>query len=105
MKSEKSLQEGPVILFPIGGCAAEGKLTEAEVELKMATLREEVRKHWNEPGLQAAIALMEVRAARLQKNAIMKGAGEYEQGQAFGAGQMVGLMREVVSTEEEKVER
>jgi hypothetical protein len=93
----------PVVLFPIGGCEAEGRLTEGQYQVMLAELREKVRKHWNEPGLQAALALMEIRAARGQKEAIRPGAGVHDQGQAYGMGLLIGLLREVMASEEEAV--
>lgn len=92
----------PILLFPISGCAPAGSLTEAQHESRLRLLRETVRAHWTEPGLQAALELMEMHGAGIQGRAILPGASTHEAGQAYGVGRLVMLLRGVMETLEKE---
>ena len=90
----------PVILFPMNGCPAVGSLTQEQEELRLKQLREMIRQERSNPGLKAVIELMEMRCARLQKEAMRPGETEHFKGQAFGLMEMVGLVQSIVLSQE-----
>jgi hypothetical protein len=102
MNAEDTSAEVPVILFPMGGCKPEGELTKAQAKVHTAALREMVRKHWNDDGVKAVVALLEMRAARLQGQGLMPGATAHDAGQGYEAGQCVAFLRMIFNSEEKK---
>jgi hypothetical protein len=102
MKSGDADEQVPVILFPLGGCKAEGELTKEQLKVKMGELRERVRKHWQDDGVQAVVALLEMRAARLQGDGLRPGATAHDAGQGYEAGQCVMFLRMIYNSEEKR---
>lgn len=97
----KTMNEGPpVILFPLHGCAPGGTQTEEQVTKRLKELREEVRRNWTSAGVRAVVALIEMRGAMLQRAAILPGAGPHDQGQAYGAQELLGMLQQVLVSEE-----
>lgn len=94
----------PILVFPLGGCEAAGAMTKDQVELRLRVLRETVRVHWNDEGLQAFLKLLEMRTATQQQRAIQAGSTEHDKGQACGLGLAVSLAREIQATVEDTEE-
>lgn len=86
----------PVIVYPLHGCDGVTQVNERESLLAQTRLRETVRKHWNEPGVKAFIELLEQRTARTQREAIQRGAGPHEAGQAYGLTEFLGLLHGII---------
>lgn len=93
--AKKRVVKVPVVVFPLGGCAPDGTLTEAQVTARMKNLRELVRMHWNNEGVRAVIELLEMRTAMKQRAGVAPGAGAHEQGQAFALDEAIGMLRQV----------
>lgn len=97
-------QGAPILVFPMGGCEAAGTMTKEQVALRLRALRETVRAHFNDEGLQAFVELLEMRTATHQQRAIQAGSTEHDKGQACGLGLAVSLAREIQGTVEDTEE-
>lgn len=89
------------IVFPLFPQPDFASLGEDQLWLWRREQRELIRRNRDNPAVQALYNMLERTAARLQAAGIAPGAGPHEQGQAFGAGYLCGIVRGVFEGEEE----
>jgi len=93
----------PVILFPLHGVEHVQALTDKEEVAQLREWRMELRRNFNHAAVKAvASASIELATARLARDAIAPGATAHDQGQAYGAGEMLESIRFVVTGQEEE---
>lgn len=89
------------IVFPLFRQPDLSAMTEEEVLAWRRQQRETIRRERENPGVQAMFNLCERVTARLQSAGVVPAATAHEQGQAFGAGHLYSVLREVLEGQEE----
>lgn len=79
----------PVLMYPLHGCEALGVMDEKAMTKRMKQMRQTIRTHWNHDGVKAMIEMIQLRTARMQREAIQAGAGAHAQGQAFALDELI----------------
>lgn len=67
-----------------------------QFEQHLDRLRATVARCWTEEGVKSVVELLEMQAARSASAAILPGATEHDQGQAYGIASMIHTLRAAV---------
>lgn len=91
----------PVLLYPLHGCENVQDLTPQERVAKLRAHRLMLRKHWNHPGVTALVGILELSTHAMTQEALLRGATEFDRGQAGAGLRMLSSLRAIVTGEEE----
>lgn len=91
----------PAILFPVHGCdALSAPLNEQQLAAEKADLEAAVRMHWDNPGVQAIVKMIERGSAMKQARACAADATPHDAGQGFALMELNGRISRIKLTAE-----
>jgi len=97
----KTETAAPVLLYPLHGCQDVQMMTAEERVRALRVLRNDLRKHWNHPGVKALVGVLEFTTHAMTQDAIAPGATVHQQGQAWAGSRMLASLRAIVTGEED----